>query len=79
MSRKRITETGDSAALLLSPDILESLGISVGDEVDVSIVGRTLILRSLGEAERARKIEALTRVVFDRRRSAYEELAKGAE
>jgi hypothetical protein len=31
------------------------------------------------EGERARKIEAASESVFERRRSAYEELAKGAE
>ncbi len=79
MSRKQITETGHSAALLLSPEILEELGVNVGDEVDVSIVDRTLILRPLDEVERAKKIDAATSIVFERRRSAYEELAKGVE
>lgn len=79
MSRNRITETQNSAALLLSPELLEKLGINIGDEVDVSVVDRTLILRSLDEAERARKIDAATKTVFENRRSAYEELARGAE
>lgn len=79
MSRNRITETQNSAALLLSPELLEKLGINVGDEVDVSVVDRTLILRSLDEAARAQKIGAVTKIVFERRRSAYEELARGAE
>lgn len=79
MSRNRITETGDSPALLLSPEIMEKLGIHVGDEVEVSIVDRTLTLRSLDEARRAQNIEAATKTVFDRRQSAYEELAQGVE
>lgn len=79
MSRERITETESSAALLLSPELLEQLGVSVGDEVDVSVVDRTLVLRSLDEAKRAQKIDAATKAVFERRRSAYEELARGAE
>ncbi|HVF87653.1 MAG TPA: hypothetical protein VM866_08675 [Pyrinomonadaceae bacterium] len=79
MSRRRITTAEDSAALLLPQEILDEIGISIGDEVDVSVVNRTLILRSLDEAERARKIDAATDAVFERRRSAYEELAKGAE
>ena len=33
----------------------------------------------LDEDERARKIEAAAESVFERRKSAYEELAKGAE
>jgi antitoxin component of MazEF toxin-antitoxin module len=79
MSRKRITSAGDSAAVILSQEILDVMGVKVGDEVDVSVVDRTLILRSLDEAERARKVEAATKDIFERRRSAYEELAGGAE
>ena len=79
MSRKRITTAGDSAAVILSQEILDVMGVKVGDEVDVSVVDRTLILRSLDEAERARKIDAATKDIFERRRSAYEELAGGAE
>lgn len=37
------------------------------------------IVRPLDEAERARKIGAATEAVFERRKSAYEELAKGTE
>jgi len=79
MSRKRITSAGDSAAVILSQEILDVMGVKVGDEIDVSVVDRTLILRSLEEAERARKVDAATKDIFERRRSAYEELAGGAE
>jgi antitoxin component of MazEF toxin-antitoxin module len=79
MSRKRITASEDSATLLLPREMLDALGVGDGDEVDVSVTGRTLILRPLDEAERAQKIEEATRTVFERRKSAYEELAKGAD
>jgi len=79
MSRGRITATGDSPALLLSQEVLDKLGLKVGDEVDISLVERTLILRSLDEADRARRIENTTSSIFERRKSAYEELAKGIE
>jgi antitoxin component of MazEF toxin-antitoxin module len=79
MSRKRITASENPATLLLPQEMLEMMGVNDGDEIDVSIVDRTLILRSLDEAERAQKIGAATEAVFERRRSAYEELAKGAE
>jgi hypothetical protein len=55
------------------------MGVNDGDEIDISIVDRTLILRSLDEAERAQKIGAATESVFERRKSVFEELAKGAE
>ncbi len=79
MSRKKITASENSATLLLPQDILDMMGVNDGDEIDVSVVDRTLILRPLDEAERAQKIETATKNVFERRRSAYEELAKGAE
>jgi antitoxin component of MazEF toxin-antitoxin module len=79
MSRKRITASENPATLLLPQEMLDMMGVNDGDEIDVSIVDRTLILRSLDEAERAQKIGTATEAVFERRRSAYEELAKGAE
>ena len=79
MSRKRITASENPATLLLPQEMLEKMGVNDGDEIDVSVVDRTVILRSLDEAERAAKISAATEAVFERRRSAYEELAKGAE
>ena len=78
MSRKRIRATGDAAVLSLPQEMLDEMGVSDGDEVDVSVEGRTLVFRAPDEAERARKIDAATNDVFERRRSAYEELAKGA-
>jgi antitoxin component of MazEF toxin-antitoxin module len=79
MSRKRITASENSATLLLPQELLDLMGVGDGDEVDVSVVGRTLTLRPLDEAERARSLEAATTSVLERRASAYEELAKGAE
>ena len=79
MSRKRIMASEDSVTLLLPREILDAMGVNDGDEIDVSVTDRTLTLRSLAEAERAQKIGAATDGVLERRRAAYEELAKGAE
>ena len=78
MSRKRIATSQDSAAILLPKEVLEEMGVSEGDEVDVSVSDRTLIMRPLN-AERARKIEDATKAVFDRRNAAYKKLAEGVE
>ncbi len=77
MTNEQIITIGDPAGVLLSPELLQQIGVGQGDQVEVSIVDRTLIVRSLEEAERARKIAAATRDIFDRRREAYLELAKG--
>jgi antitoxin component of MazEF toxin-antitoxin module len=79
MSRKRVTAAEDSATLLLPQEILEMIGVQQGDEVEVSVADRTVIVRPLDEAERGRKLAVARESVFQRRASAYEELAKGAE
>jgi len=79
MSRKRITVSENSWNLPLPQELLDAMGIGDGDEVDVSVVDRTVILRPLDDAEGARTIEDVTKSVFERRKSAYEELAKGVE
>ena len=79
MSRERITAVGESAALLLPKDVLDKLGIAIGDEVELSLIDRTLILQPLDEADRGQKLGAVTKTVFERRQSAYTRLAQGAE
>jgi antitoxin component of MazEF toxin-antitoxin module len=79
MSRKRIAASEDSAAILLPQEVLDQLGMHPGDEVDLAVIDGTLILRPLDEAERAGRIAEATDRVFERRRSAYEQLAKGVE
>jgi antitoxin component of MazEF toxin-antitoxin module len=78
MSRKRIATSQDSTAILLPREVLEEMGVREGDEVDVTVSDRTLIMRPL-DAERARKIEDATKAVFERRSAAYKKLAEGVE
>jgi len=79
MSRKRITVSEDSGSLPLPKELLNAMGIGEGYEVDISVVDRTVILRPLDDSERARTVEDVTKSVFKRRKSAYDELAKGVE
>jgi antitoxin component of MazEF toxin-antitoxin module len=79
MSRKHISASDDSGAVLVPPEVLNEMGLNEGDEVDLSVVNRTLIVRSLDDAERARKLEETTAEVLERRGSSYRELAKGIE
>ena len=70
MSRERITAVGETAALLLSKEVLDKLGITIGDEVELSLIDRTLMLQPLDEAARGQQLEAITQTVFARRQSA---------
>lgn len=79
MSRKRINVSENPSTLLLPQELLDEMGVVDGDEVDVSIVDRTVIVTRLDELERAQKLGTATKAVIERRKQAYEELAKGTE
>jgi antitoxin component of MazEF toxin-antitoxin module len=79
MSRERITAVGESAALLLPKEVLDKLGVAIGDEVELFLIDRTLMLQPLDEADRAQQLAAITKSVFARRQHAYTQLAQGPE
>ncbi len=74
----RVEKIGDSAALLLTDEMLKILNISFGDEVEVSAeTDRILVVRSPNESERKRLIDKATGNVLRRRESVYRRLAEG--
>jgi len=78
MARHRIVTLGQSAALLLPQELLAQINVRIGDEIEVSIIDHTLILRSLEEAQRQQHLETIIDQVLTRRKSAYQRLAQGA-
>ena len=44
--RKRLTKVGNSQAIILSKETLELLGVPVGGEVEVQVVGKVLTLHA---------------------------------
>lgn len=76
--RRKITTSGNSAALVLSQDLLGLMGLSVGDEVDVQLIDRTLVVRPLTERDREQKVASATEVVLARRGRLMKRLAAGA-
>ncbi|MGH8055954.1 MAG: AbrB/MazE/SpoVT family DNA-binding domain-containing protein [Candidatus Entotheonellia bacterium] len=70
MSGERITAVGETAALLLPKEVLDKLGIAIGDEVELSRIDRTLMLQPLDEAARSQQLAAITKRVFAWRQSA---------
>jgi antitoxin component of MazEF toxin-antitoxin module len=79
MLNEQVLTLGDPAHLVIPQEILKLIGVGVGDKVAVAVSDRAVVVRSLDEAERARKIAAATRDIFDRRREAYLKLAEGPE
>jgi antitoxin component of MazEF toxin-antitoxin module len=78
MPRQKIIAVDDSPSLLLSPELLEKLGVSIGDELDLSVEGRTLIIRPTDETRRRARMDAAMKELMIRRRKVYERLAEGA-
>ena len=80
MSRiKTKTASENSIAVIFPAEELENLGISAGDEVEVTKTGNSLILRSIEEAEKSQSIQKATEKVFERWDKVFVELAKGTE
>ncbi|HMV49904.1 MAG TPA: hypothetical protein PLD20_15035 [Blastocatellia bacterium] len=76
---EHVITLSDSAELVLNKAILQQIGVGSGDKVEVKVSNGTLTVRSVEAADRARKIAELTREIFDDRRDAYLELAKGPQ
>ena len=75
--KRRISTSGNSAALVLSQDVLGLMGVAVGDEVDISLVDRTLVVRPVAEQNRERRVAEAVEDVFARRRKLLRRLAEG--
>jgi len=76
---KRITTIDDASSVLLPQEAVDALGVGAGGELDIEIVGRALVVRSVEEAQRSREFGKIFESVLKRRREAYEQLAEGPE
>ncbi|MDX2040090.1 MAG: hypothetical protein SF097_02525 [Acidobacteriota bacterium] len=74
---EQVITIGELAEMLNTEEVLKQNGVSLDDKVEVKIANRTMTVRSLNDEERARKISALTREIFDEHREVFVELAKG--
>ena len=78
MARTSIT-IEDGTSLALPPEAVDALGVEAGVELDVEIVGRALVVRSIEEARRSREFIDAFESILSRRRKAYERLAEGPD
>jgi antitoxin component of MazEF toxin-antitoxin module len=67
------------SSVALPPEALEALGVEAGAELEVEIVGRALIVRTVEDARRSREFMNAFDSILSKRRTAYEELAKGPD
>ena len=75
--RRKITTAGNSAALILSQDLLGLMGVAVGEEVELSLIDRTLVVRPVVEQEVETKIAAAIDGVFRDHGGLLKRLGKG--
>lgn len=76
---KTVTTIDQHSSVALPPEALEALGVEAGAELEVEIVGRALVVRPVEEAKRSRDFMSAFELILSRRRTAYEELAKGPD
>lgn len=76
---KTITTIDQAASVSLPPEAVAALGVEAGAELDLEIVGRAVVVRSVEEAQRSREFITSFESILTKRRSAYDELAKGPD
>lgn len=76
--QSKIKASEEGGVLHLSQQLLDSWGVQEGDDVEIVVVDKTLIIRSISEAERAKRVQQATDKVFERYDRVFTALAEGA-
>jgi len=69
----------DPAGLMITTELLEQIGVSAGDKVEIKITGRALTVRPLVETEQEKVSDEAMESLMERRQKLYERLAEGAK
>lgn len=79
MLTKKITQLGNSAAIVLPKDILALMNLGIGDEVEIKLVEKTIYIKPISETAKQDLFETALRLVMTERKSMLETLAKGVD
>jgi antitoxin component of MazEF toxin-antitoxin module len=79
MTDRRVMILEDPAGLLITKEMLERIGVSAGDKVEIKITDRALTVRPLAVAEQEKVMDEVMESLMDRRQKLYECLAEGAK
>ena len=79
MTNEQVMTLDNPAGLLLSPELLQKIGLHAGDQIAISVAEHTLTVRPLSEAELERRMDEIAESLLERRRGLYERLAEGAK
>lgn len=75
----KTTAIRKGSSIALPPEVLEALGVEQGQEVELEVIGRAVVIRSPKEARRSREFLKDFALILTKRRTAYQELAKGPD
>jgi antitoxin component of MazEF toxin-antitoxin module len=79
MTNQRVMTLEDPAGLLITAELLELIGVSAGDKVEIKITDRALIVRPLAETEEEQIMDEAMESLMERRQKLYERVAEGAK
>jgi antitoxin component of MazEF toxin-antitoxin module len=79
MTDRRVMTLEDPAGLLITAELLEQIGVSAGDKVEIKISDRSLTVRPLAETEQEKVMDEAMDSLMERRQQLYERLAEGAK
>ena len=79
MSNQRVMTLEDPAGLLITMELLEQIGVSAGEKVEIEITDRALTVRPLTETEQEKAMDEAMESLMERRQKLYERLAEGAK
>ena len=79
MANQRVMTLEDPGGLLITMELLEQIGVSAGDKVEIKITDRALTVRPLAEAEQEKSMDEVMESLMERRQKLYERLAEGAK
>jgi antitoxin component of MazEF toxin-antitoxin module len=74
---EKITTMNDSIVLVLSPEMVAEWGLTAGDEVELTMVDKTLTVRPVDDEDA--DFDAIADQLMEERKHVYEALARGAE
>jgi antitoxin component of MazEF toxin-antitoxin module len=72
---KQTITVDNSLSVCIPQEIVEALGFTPGSQINLEVVGHTLIIRSATEANRTEEFIQTFQSILERRKLAYEELA----
>ena len=73
------TTLDQHSTVALPREPLDALGIEMGEELEIEIMGCALVVRSVEGARPSGEFISGFESILSKRRSAYEELAKGPD